>query len=104
MMLWRADVNNYVSVWKLLQSVGETSYSISNQSNYMYILSNEFNNHFATIGPKLAKKVNSSNTHSFLDHLTSTDKQFKLCPTTANKVFSLLNKLDFAQKSIEIKK
>jgi len=53
------------------------------------ILSNEFNNHFPTIGPaKFAEKVDSSNTHSFLDYLTS-DKQFKLRPTTANKVFTL---------------
>ena len=56
------------------------------------ILSNKFNNHFATIGPKLAEKVDPLNTHSFLDYLTSTDKQFKLRPTTANKVFhSLIN-------------
>ena len=75
---------------KLVMSLKLNGLSLTNPT----ILSNEFNNHFATIGPKLAEKVDSSNTHSFLDYLTSTDKQFKLHPTTANKVVSLLNKQD----------
>ena len=56
-------------------------------------LSNEFNNHFANIGPKLASEINCDN-GSYQRYLTVTDKRFKLQPTNPNKVFSLLNKLD----------
>ena len=56
-------------------------------------LSNEFNNHFANIGPKLASEINCDS-GSYQRYLTVTDKRFKLQPTNSNKVFSLLNKLD----------
>ena len=56
-------------------------------------LSNEFNNHFANIGPKLASEINCDS-GSYQRYLTATDKRFKLQPTNPNKVFSLLNKLD----------
>ena len=56
-------------------------------------LSNEFNNHFANIGPKLASEINCDS-GSYQRYLTVTDKRFKLQPTNPNKVFSLLNKLD----------
>jgi len=46
------------------------------------------NNNFATIGPKLAEKIDSSNTDSFLDYLTSIDKQFKRRPTTGKSFHS----------------
>ena len=56
-------------------------------------LSNEFNDHFANIGPKLASEINCDS-GSYQRYLTVTDKRFKLQPTNPNKVFSLLNKLD----------
>ena len=56
-------------------------------------LSNEFNNHLANIGPKLASEINCDS-GSYQRYLTATDKRFKLQPTNPNKVFSLLNKLD----------
>lgn len=56
-------------------------------------LSNEFNNHFAKIGPKLASEINCDS-GSYQRYLTATDKRFKLQPTNPTKVFSLLNKLD----------
>lgn len=37
---------------------------------------NEFNDHFTTIVPNLAKKVNSSNTGSYLGYLTSIKQWF----------------------------
>ena len=58
------------------------------------MLSNEFNNHFATIGSKPASNVNTSDSDNYLRYLTNTDRQFQLCPTTRDKVLSLLNKLN----------
>ena len=56
-------------------------------------LSNEFNNHFANIGPKLASEIDFDSS-SYKRYLAGTDKRFELQPTNPNKVFSLLNKLD----------
>ena len=58
------------------------------------MLSNEFNNHFATIGSKLASNISTPDSDNYLKYLTNTDKQFQLCPTTRDKVLSLLNKLN----------
>ena len=56
-------------------------------------LSNEFNNHFANIGPKLASEIDCDSS-SYQRYLAGTDKRFELQPTNPNKVFSLLNKRD----------
>ena len=56
------------------------------------MLSNEFNNHFVTIGSKLASNISTSGSDNYLKYLSNTDKQFQLCPITRDKVFSLLNK------------
>ena len=53
------------------------------------MLSNQFNNHFATIGPELASNIDSSNSDGYQMYLTGTDK-----PTSTNKVLSLLNRLN----------
>ena len=58
------------------------------------VLSNEFNNHFATIGSKLAGNINTSDSDNYLRYHTNIDKQFQLYPTTRNKVLSLLNRLN----------
>ena len=58
------------------------------------MLSNEFNNNFATIGSKLACNINTSDSDNYLKYLTNIDKQFQLCATTTGKVLSLLNKLN----------
>ena len=56
-------------------------------------ISNEFNNHFSTIGTKLASEIDpDSGDHQ--RYLTRTDKRFHLHPTDASKVFSLMNKLN----------
>ena len=57
-------------------------------------LSNEFNNHFATIGPELSRNIDSPDGDVYQRYITSTDQCFQLRPTTVNKVFSLLNKLN----------
>ena len=56
-------------------------------------LSNELNNHFVNIGPKLASEIDCDS-GSYESYLTGTDKRFELQPTNPIKVFSLLNKLD----------
>ena len=73
--------------------------SVTNPSE----LSDKFNNHFATIGSKLASKIDSSDTDSHLRYLTGTDKRFELRPTSTTKVFSLLNKLN-KSKATELDK
>ena len=57
-------------------------------------LSNEFNNHFATIGPELSCNIDSPDGDVYQRYITSTDQCFQLRPTSVNKVFSLLNKLN----------
>ena len=58
------------------------------------VLSNQFNNHFATIGPELASNIVSSNSDGYQKYVTGTDKRFQLHPTSTNKVLSLLNLLN----------
>ena len=58
------------------------------------MLSNEFNNHFATIGSKLASKISTSDSDNYLKYLINIGKQFQLCLITTVKVLSLLNKLN----------
>ena len=55
-------------------------------------ISNEFNNHFSTIGQKLASETDSDS-GDYQRYLPRADKQFQLHPTDASKVFSLMNKL-----------
>ena len=57
-------------------------------------LSNQFNNHFATIGPELSRNIDSPDGDVYQRYITSTDQCFQLRPTSVNKVFSLLNKLN----------
>ena len=66
-------------------------------------LSDEFNNHFATIGPKLAKDIPFSDSNSYRNYLTNTDKRFQFRPTTINQVLSLLNKLN-KSKAVDLDK
>ena len=58
------------------------------------VLADEFNNHFATIGPKLASEIPSQCNNSHLEYLTSTNERFQFRPITTNQVLSLLNKLN----------
>ena len=52
-----------------------------------------FNDHFSSIGPKLASQIYSNNGPSHLRFLEGTDKRFELKSTNPSKVFSLLSKL-----------
>ena len=57
-------------------------------------LSNEFNNHFATIGPELSRNIDSPDGDVYQRYITSTDQCSQLRPTNVNKGYSLLNKLN----------
>ena len=59
-------------------------------------LSNEFNNHFATIGPELSRNIDSPDGDVILQMamFIRADQCFQLCPTSVDKVFSLLNELN----------
>ena len=75
---------------KSVTSLKVNGVSITNPT----VLSNQFNNHFATIGPELASNIDSSNSDGYQKYLTGTDKRFQLHPTSTNKVLSLLNRLN----------
>ena len=75
---------------KLVASLKVNGVSITNPT----VLSNQFNNHFATIGPELASNIDSSNSDGYEKYLTGTDKRSQLHPTSTNKVLSLLNRLN----------
>ena len=54
-------------------------------------LSNEFNNHFATIGPQLSCNIDSPGGYVYQRYITSKYQCFQLRPTSVNKVFSPFN-------------
>lgn len=58
-------------------------------------LSDTFNEHFSTIGPKLANEIPSAanSNNRCLDYLNFTDQRFHFDQINCNEVFSLLNKL-----------
>ena len=57
-------------------------------------VSEAFNKHFASIGPKLASEIHAdTNGFSYREFLSGTDKRFELQPTDNNKVRFLLSKL-----------
>ncbi|XP_066017879.1 uncharacterized protein [Pocillopora verrucosa] len=56
-------------------------------------MADAFNNHFSSIGPKLASQIYSNNGPSHLHYLEGTDKRFELKCINPSKVFSLLSKL-----------
>ena len=57
-------------------------------------LSNAFNDHFSTIGTKLANEVPLvTDGSSYADYIVSSDNKFIFSPISSSNVFSLLNKL-----------
>ena len=56
-------------------------------------LSETFNSHFATIGPKLANNISQNSDSSYLNYLSKTNNTFELRPTNYSKVFKILSKL-----------
>ena len=64
-------------------------------------LANAFNEHFSTIGPKVANEIPSAanGDKSCLEYLNITDQRFCFTPTNSSQVFSLLNKLSKSKAS-----
>ena len=58
-------------------------------------LSDTFNEHFSTVGRKLANEIPSAanSNNRYLFYLNFTDQRFHFNQTNSNQVFSLLNKL-----------
>lgn len=72
---------------KEIQNEGESIYNPQ-------LLSETFNTHFATIGPKLANEIKpGTNASSHLQYVKGTQERFVLNNTNPSKVFLLLSKL-----------
>ena len=59
-------------------------------------ISDTFNDHFSTIGPRLANEIppiGQNDDSSYTNFITCNNKTFHFCPTSGNIVFSHLNKL-----------
>ena len=58
-------------------------------------ISNTFNEHFATIGPKLACEIPSTSDEvsTYLNNFPVNFNKFSFRPTTSSSVFTLLNRL-----------
>ena len=55
-------------------------------------LSNAFNDHFSTIGSKLASEIPFNNGSSFQEYISGLSERFQLVSTDGNQVLSLFNK------------
>ena len=65
---------------------------ISNSSE----LSNAFNDHFSTIGPRLANEIppnDNNNDLSYINNINVNHSKFSFSSTSSSTVFSHLNKL-----------
>ena len=59
-------------------------------------ISDTFNDHFSTIGPRLANEIppiGQNDDSSYTNFINCNNKTFHFCPTSSNIVFSHLNKL-----------
>ena len=57
-------------------------------------LSNTFNDHFSTIGSKLASEIPFNNGSSFQEHISGLCERFQLVSTDSNQVLCLFKKLN----------
>lgn len=64
--------------------------SITNSTS----LSNAFNDHFSTIGSKLASEIPFNNGSSFEEYISGVSERFQLVSTDSNQVLSLSKKLN----------
>ena len=57
-------------------------------------LSNAFNDHFSTIGSKLAREIPYNNGSSLQEYISGLSERFQLVSTDSNQVLSLFKKLN----------
>ena len=88
--IFMQDTKKIVIGLTAVTSLKVNGVSITNPTEH----SNEFNNHFAAIGPELSRNIDSPDGDVYQRYITSTDQCFQLRLTSVNKVFSLLNKLN----------
>ena len=86
-------INELTSRQKNNASVKELKLNDNSVTN-SHELSNAFNDHFSTIGTKLANEVPLvTDGSSYADYIVSSDNKFIFSPISSSNVFSLLNKL-----------
>ena len=86
-------INELKSRQKNNASVKELKLNENSVTN-SHELSNAFNDHFSTIGTKLANEVPLvTDGSSYADYIVSSDNKFIFSPISSSNVFSLLNKL-----------
>ena len=95
------------------QTINELTSSKSNTSSIKELIVNGvstnkttdlaivFNEHFSTIGPKLANEIpwEANGDKRFLEYLNITDQRFFFTATNSSQIFSLLNKLSKSKAS-----
>ena len=104
---YKQSFTEHKNVFKNVQTINELTSRKSNTSsikepivngvskNKTTDLANAFNEHFSTIGLKLANEIPSeaNGDKSCLEYLNITDQRFCFTPTNSSQVFSLWNKL-----------
>ena len=75
---------------------GNVSVSESRLVSESSDLSNAFNEHFSSIGPKLADDIplSNNNGHCHQKYVKSTNNTFEFHPTSSEQILKLLNKLN----------
>ena len=110
---YKQSFTEHKNVFKNVQTINELTSRKSNTSsikepivngvskNKTTDLANAFNEHFSTIGLKLANEIPSeaNGDKSCLEYLNITDQRFCFTPTNSSQVFSLLNKLSKSKAS-----
>ena len=89
---WKT-INNLMSRRRFNQQVKEVKVNISIRDSN--VISNTFNEHFATIGPNLACKIPSTSDEvsTYLNNFPVNFNKFSFRPTTSSIVFTHLNPL-----------
>ena len=86
-------INELTSRQKNNASVKELRLDENSVTN-SHELSNAFNDHFSTIGSKLANEVPLvTDGSSYADYIVSSNNKFVFSPISSNNVYSLLNRL-----------
>jgi len=86
------DLTSRKAVNSSIRGINLTGISISESSD----LSNAFNDHFSSVGPKLDNDIplSNKNDHCHQKYVRSINNRFEFCPTNGGQVFKLLNKLN----------
>ena len=86
------DLTSHKAANPSIREINLNGISISASSD----LSNAFNDHFSSIGPKLANDIplSNNNGHCHQKYVKSTNNRFEFHPTNSEQILKLLNKLN----------